>query len=288
MGLTSNTGPYNAAAEHYGADDAVMVKTPRLLYNFSIEFMLNENVAMEDDSFGRNFTFHRVSSVVMPDFDYGIQPINQYNRIRYVPTRLTPGPCNVLFHDTKDNQFQTMMKAYAGHYFGHPETGIHDMDPVNFSGYEMLNSKFAAGDAHHFGAKTIASNARFFFEEIRIHNKDTAQGGRTTVLYNCMINQVQHSTFDYGQSSVATYSVQFTPEHVNIGAVDGSLVNSKQAQRQSLESTVAGTVANRLGALASKTSTAVQEYVGQNYGPTQSLRNINGNTFVVSDQLPEE
>ena len=29
---------------------------------------------MEDDSFGRNFTFNRVVSVTMPDFDYGIQP----------------------------------------------------------------------------------------------------------------------------------------------------------------------------------------------------------------------
>tara|TARA_B100001094_G_scaffold330766_1_gene396842 strand:- start:3501 stop:4253 length:753 start_codon:yes stop_codon:yes gene_type:complete len=250
--------------------------------------MLNENVAMEDDSFGRNFTFHRVSSVVMPDYDYGLQPVNQYNRIRYVPTRMTPGPCNVLFHDTKDNQFQTMMKAYAGHYFGHPETGAHDMDPVNFSGYEMLNSKFAAGDAHHFGAKTIPSNARFFFEEIRIHNKDTAQGGRTTVLYNCMISQVSHSTFDYSQSSVSTYSVQFTPEHVNIGVVDGALINSKQAQRQSLESTTASTVANRIGTLDTSTQIIQQAYVGQNYGPNQSLRNQNGNTFVVSDQLPQE
>ena len=44
MGLTSNTGPYNAAAEHFGADDPVMVKTPRLLYNFSIEFSLNGGV----------------------------------------------------------------------------------------------------------------------------------------------------------------------------------------------------------------------------------------------------
>ena len=60
MGLTSNTGPYNAAAEHFGADDAVMVKTPRALYNFSVQFLLNENVRMEDDSFGRNFMFQRV------------------------------------------------------------------------------------------------------------------------------------------------------------------------------------------------------------------------------------
>ena len=116
MGLTSNTGPYNAAAEHFGADDPVMVKTPRQLYNFSVQFLLNENVEIEDASFSRNFTFNRVSSVTMPDFDYGIQPLNQYNRMRYVPTRMTPGPTNIIFYDTKDNQFQAMMKViYHSH-----------------------------------------------------------------------------------------------------------------------------------------------------------------------------
>jgi hypothetical protein len=296
MGLTSNTGPYNAAAEHFGADDPVMVKTPRQLYNFSIQFLLNENVPMEDDSFGRNFTFNRVVSVTMPDFDYGIQPVNQYNRMRYVPTRMTPGPSNVVFYDTKDNQFQTMMKAYAGHYFSG-----HDMDPVNFNGYEMLNSNFAAGEAHEFGAKTIPSNSRFFFEEIRIHNKDSAQGGRTTVLYNCMVNTVQHTTFDYAQSSTATYAVSFQPEHVNVGAIGGEFINTKNSARSSLLSTIAGTVASRLPAVqnaVTATTTTTGEVLTPFTGKLktgQSLRNIDGKTFVVTPteglaegQLPQE
>ena len=83
MGLTSNTGPYNAAAEYFGADDQVMVKTPRSLFQFDLEFVLNENITIQDASFPKTFTFHRVQSVSMPDFDYGIQQVNQYNRIRY-------------------------------------------------------------------------------------------------------------------------------------------------------------------------------------------------------------
>ncbi len=286
MGLTSNTGPYNAAAEHFGADDPVMVSTPRLLYNFSVQFLLNENVFMEDESFGRNFTFNRVVSATMPDFDYGIQPINQYNRMRYVPTRMTPGPSNIVFYDTKDNRFQTMMKAYAGHYFGHPETGAHDMDTINFNGYEMLNSKFAAGDSHHFGAKSIPNNARFFFEEIRIHNKDTAQGGRTTILYNCMVNTVQHTTFDYAQSSTATYSVSFQPEHVNIGGLGEEFVDQTNSAKSNLLSTVAGTVANRGAAIAAKAGAigteVLQPFTGK-LPSGKSLRNIDGKSFVVSN-----
>ena len=55
MGLIYNTGPYNAAAKHFGADDSVHTKLPRQSFQFSIQFILNENVAMGDDSFGRNF-----------------------------------------------------------------------------------------------------------------------------------------------------------------------------------------------------------------------------------------
>jgi len=286
MGLTSNTGPYNAAAEHFGADDPVMVKTPRQLYNFEVQFLLNENVAIEDASFRRNFVFNRVSSVTMPDYDYGIQPVNQYNRMRYVPTRMTPGPTNIVFYDTKDNQFQSMMKAYAAHYYQG-----HNMDSKNFNGYSLLDEDFASGTAHQFGAKTITSNSRFFFEEIRIHNKDTAQGGRTTTLFNCMINAVQHSTFDYSQSSSSTYNVSFQAEHVNIGSLDDSLVNNAQAQRQNLLSTLAPTVANR--PIPRPASLGLRPFEGI-IRTGESLRNIDGNTFVVPaeqtvpDQLPEE
>jgi len=275
MGLTSNTGPYNAAAEHFGADDPVMVKTPRQLYNFSVQFLLNENVEIEDASFSRNFTFNRVSSVTMPDFDYGIVPLNQYNRMRYVPTRMTPGPCNILFYDTKDNQFQAMMKAYAAHYYQG-----HNMDTKNFNGYSLLDEDFASGTAHQFGARTITSDSRFFFEEIRIHNKDTAQGGRTTVLFNCMINTVQHSTFDYAQSGSSTYNVSFQAEHVNIEALNTELVNETQAQRQSLQSTTASTVANRPTTTTVGQGSGLRPFEGT-LRTGESLRNIDGTTFVV-------
>ena len=177
-------------------------------------------------------------------------------------------------------EFQAMMKAYAAHYYQG-----HNMDTKNFNGYSLLDEDFASGTAHQFGAKTITSDARFFFEEIRIHNKDTAQGGRTTVLFNCMINTVQHSTFDYSQSSSSTYNVSFQAEHVNIEALNTELVNETQAQRQSLQSTTASTVANR------PTTSSVQESGLRPFEGIlrtgESLRNIDGTTFVVPANSPD-
>ena len=201
---------------------------------------------------------------------------------------MTPGPLNVVFYDTKDNQFQTLLKAYAGHYFQG-----HEMGTGNFNGYNLLEEQFSSGAGHDFGAKTIPANARHFFEEIRIHNKDTAQGGRTTTLYNCMVTQIQHTTFDYASSGTASYTAQFQPEHVNIGNLGQEFISPPQAERQSLLSDIAGRVASRpglaLGAAGlalSQTPTGQRVFNGVYNQAKESLRNIGGKTFVVPNDPP--
>ena len=274
MGLTSNTGFYNPAAEHFGVDDPVMVKAPRMKYQFKLEIVLNENVAMEDNSFGRTFIFDRVMSASLPDFDYGMQTLNQYNRMRHIPTRMSIAPISISFYDTKDNQFSTLMKAYAQHYFQG-----HDMDSKNFSGYEILNAKFAAGDAHQFGAKSISSDSRFMFEEIRIYNTDTAQGGRITNLYNNMMLNVQADTLDFSTSAPLIYNVSFQPEHANIGSLGTTDINATRAGQQNILSTVASTVANR-PAQQTINSIGQRLFQGETLRANEVLRNIDGQTFV--------
>lgn len=280
MGLIYNTGPYNAAAQHFGVDDPVQTKLPRQSFQFSIQFILNENVAMEDDSFGRNFTFNRVSSVSLPDFDYDVRAMNQYNRMRYIPTRLTPGALNVMFYDTKDNQYQTLMKAYAGHYFHG-----HDLGDSAFNGYSVINPDYENGSNQVIGAKPVPDNARFFFEEIRIHNHDTAQGGRTFKLYNCMMLNSNHDRADYSNSGPLQYTASFQPEHIDIGSLDQSRPNSEASQART-GSTTASTVANRPAGVA-KSSVGVSGDVAplKPFNGTlksgEKIRNIDGKSFVV-------
>lgn len=281
MGLIYNTGPYNAAAKHFGADDSVHTKLPRQSFQFSVQFILNENVAMGDDSFGRNFTFYRVSSVAMPDFDYEVRPMNQYNRMRYIPTKMTPGAVNIMFYDTKDNQFQTLMKAYAGHYFHGNELG-----ESPFNGYSTTNADYENGSFQVMGAKAVPDNARFFFEEIRIHNHDTAQGGRTFRLYNCMMLNSNHDRADYSNSGPLQYTANFQPEHVDIFPLNDSRPNSEK-QSAVTGNTTASTVANRpnsvdVGGGGGSTGDVptLQPFTGT-LKPGEKIRNIDGKSFVV-------
>ena len=71
MALVSRTGPRNRAAEFFGIDGDYS-KLPRLKYNFFVEFILNEGITLEDSSIKKTFVFDRVSTVGLPDVDYGM------------------------------------------------------------------------------------------------------------------------------------------------------------------------------------------------------------------------
>lgn len=213
MGLTYNTGFYNAAAEHYGVDDIVMTKIPRQKFQFVVEITINETVTLINESYGRQFFFHRVQGVTLPDYQYNLVKTNQYNRIRHVPTRSEITPATITFYDTKDNQFQDLMQAYAQHYFhGHmiSEDAIASYDTIT------------QGMAGVFGARTVPSAQRYFFPSIRIISLDTATSGRVISMYNCMITNINHDRLDYSSSDPVVWSVTLQPEYVNLESGNNS------------------------------------------------------------------
>ena len=278
MGLISNTGPYNAAADKFGVQHGSNVLTgiPRSKFQFSVNFILNPSVSLEDESFGRAFTFDRVSSVGLPDYDYNVVRLNQYNRMRYILTRMDIQPISIIFYDTKDSQFDYLMRSYAKHYFHG-----HNLDSNNSNAYDIINGNFATGAARDFGAKTIPGNQRFFFEQIIINQQDTAQGGRRTSLHNVTMTNVNHDRLDYSDSNPVQYTVQFQPEHVNI--TSSGPISAQAADQQAVQGgREAATVSNR--SIVSSTTpmeTLFRIYKGV-YDPSkESLENINGTTFIV-------
>jgi len=289
MGLISNTGPYNAAADKFNVQHGSNVLTgiPRLKYNFSVEFIINESVQLLDESFGRAFTFDRVSSVGLPDFDYNVVRLNQYNRPRFIATRMDVAPVSIIFYDTKDNQFNFLQMAYAQHYFNG-----HSLPDEVFSGYTTTAPDFSTGAGQDFGAKSVPQSQRFFFEEIIIKQQDVAQGGRQINLYNCMMTNVNHDRLDYSDSQPVTYNVQFQPEHVNIKPLDASS-EENAASQIAQGGAEASAIAQRAGIGLPTQRPAPSVSTPQNdpaAGLTpfqgtlrtgEKLRNINGRTFVV-------
>ena len=209
MGLTSNTGLYNAAAEHYGVDDSVMTKIPRQKFQFMIGIHVNETVPLISEPVnGRRFMFHRVQSASLPDYNYNLVKVNQYNRMRYIPTRLDYAPVTIVFYDTIDNEFQYLLQAYSGLYFNQ---GM-NLDATAARDSSMI----LPGPDIPFGALPVATPQRYFFEQIDITTNDSPNNQRVISMYNCMISTVNHDRLDYSDSNPVLWTVQFQPEHVNI------------------------------------------------------------------------
>lgn len=282
MAIPSVTGPTNFAARHFGQDTqqgGPITAAPRLGYNFSVEFILNQEVAIADASFGHTFTFDRVSGVSLPDISYDVQSVNQYNRIRHVATRQVFGPANLSIYDTKDNMFTEILKSYSKHYFNSME-----LDEDVFSGYNMNDVDFQNGKEHPFGANSINPEARFFIEELRIHNIDfNKTEGRTHQLFNCMITNVSLDRFDYSNSQPILYQVQVQPEHVNVGPLnlttdDGASDPSNPSQ--DFARAVANRPNNVVNAVPTNNTNTLKPFTGT-LKAGEKLRNINGKSFVV-------
>lgn len=266
MGLTANTGPYNAAAEYYGVDDPIMTKIPRMKFNFELRVKLGvENTI--DPSYGQSFTFHRVQTVGLPDYNYNIVRVNQYNRTRYVPTRLETTPLTVLFYDTKDNQFQNLLLGYARHYFSQG----HSMD----SKVLRDNNTTTVNARTEFGVRAVPVDQRFFFDTLEIVSKDFGHNGQTRTIsaHNCMITSVSGDTLSYASSEAVVWNVQFQPEHVNI--------SSQTGQSQTASDVVPTYDVSRsaaAGMLVDKSGNPLRDSAGQTIAFTDVVRNV-GNTL---------
>lgn len=212
--LSSITGgPFNKAAELYGSDDLIHTKIPRSKNQFEISFSMRSST--EEIKFGR------VSQVSLPSYDFSLQPLNQYNRMRYYPTAARPQAFQIAFYDTRDSQFQFMLEEYAKFY----SHGL-QVEENNIFKYDTIQDTFD----RTFGIKATGNQReRYFFDKITIKTIDvkteTGENSRTIDCYNCMIDTATHDSLDYATANPVMWQVAFQPEHVNIRS-DGEISSS--------------------------------------------------------------
>lgn len=202
---TAIAGPYNKAAEIYGVDDTIHTRIPRSKNQFEISFSTRGK--------REEFIFPRVAQVSLPTYDFNVQPLNQYNRIRYYPTAFRPQPITIVFYDTRDSEFQFILEEYA-RYYSH---GL-GVDPNVVYRYDTIDESFD----RTFGIKAVNKAERYFIDKISIKTIDaktqSGENSRTIDCYNCMIGTANHDTLDYSTANPVMWQVTFVPEHVNINS----------------------------------------------------------------------
>lgn len=184
----------NFASEVFGKGGGDFL-IPRQKFNFTL-------IIQTDNS---NTIFHRVSSVTAPSFNVEGQIMNQYNKKRFVQTRLNYDPVTVTFYDTFDDQFHFLMRDYIAHYYNGGE-GLEQRTPLEGSSTVTPNFITDLGF-------TPNSN-RYFFPVIKIIQNGMGGYFRETRLINPAITSIQGDTLDYSDSNPVMYTVTFQPESI--------------------------------------------------------------------------
>lgn len=187
----------NFAQEVYRSDaDGLLV--PRQKFNFTL--ILNTLLV-------GNIYFHQVSSVTAASFSVDGQLMNQYNKKRFVQTRLNYEPVTISFYDTFNNEFHDVMRSYLLFYYN---TG---------NGIErrtVLEGTSTVGDAFVTDLGFTPNPDRYFFPEVKIIQNGYRGRYRQTTLINPHITSIQGDTLDYSDSNPVQYTVTFQPESVQV------------------------------------------------------------------------
>lgn len=185
----------NFAQEVYRSDaDGLLV--PRQKFNFT---MIISSVDV-----GSTW-FHQVSSMTAPGYDFDGQIMNQYNKKRFVQTRMNYTPITVTFLDTFNNEFHDMMRRYISFYYNQGN-GI-EARPV-IEGVSTVNPDFITSEGF------TPTSERYYFPEIKIIQNGYRGRYRQTKLINPHIMSISGDTLDYGDSNPVQYVVTFQPESV--------------------------------------------------------------------------
>lgn len=195
---------------------------PKFKYLFHVYFDINTNFISDSQRFFPETTNHglMVKSIDLPKFTIPLTEMNQYNRKRYIQTKINYDPVRIVFHDDNLNQIRNLWIAYYSYYFNDPSkpnnlnSGINQrtLPEVASTALNKRNiySPLLPGDelgwgylgetGHTSAGATTGSIKYSFFKSIKIfgfnqHNFALYQ------LINPMIESFSHDNYNYSEGS---------------------------------------------------------------------------------------
>ncbi len=187
----------NFAQEVYSSDSpGTLDLIPRQRFNFTLQLTTHDRAIIN---------YHKVSEVTQPSFSVDGQLMNQYNKKRFVQTRINYDPITVSFYDTFDDQWYNIMRDYFAHYYNGTE-GLTSRTQLEGTSTVEINFETDLG---------FTPNAtRNFFPEIRIIQNGIRGRHRGWILKQPYITSVTGDTMNYSDSNPVQWAVTFQPESV--------------------------------------------------------------------------
>ena len=251
QGVTGNYGflkDYRHAAKVFRTDDYALA--PRVKYLFHVQFNINTaGIPALRNLFGDgnlNSVSVLVKTAQLPNYQFDVEVMNQYNRKRLVQTKINYEPVTLTFHDDTSDLIRTMWYNYYSYYYADPAQGYNNVPNLpgtsgqsatigNGFGYntnDIYNNARAISDWGYIGetynnssqttADTTGSKPAFF-NDITIYGMANKQFAQYTLI-NPMITGWQHDTYDYSQGNGTvqhTMTIRYETVKYYSGAIGG-------------------------------------------------------------------
>jgi hypothetical protein len=181
-----------------------------------------------------------VKSIDLPKYTLGIQELNQYNRKRFVYTKISYDPVRIVFHDDNNNQIRHLWQSYYGYYFNDPSQpynqGSRYSRDDDIKATSELNIKNTYDPSYQnkdwgYSAEMTRANTSLgsvanykipFFKSIKIYGFNQ-HNFALYVLINPIINSFSHDGYSYSENNTMENSMSINYESVKYydGALNG-------------------------------------------------------------------
>ena len=222
---------------------------PKQKFTFSVYFNVNTAIpglATLFGSTGPGSLSLLVKNIQLPSFSVKLDEMNQYNRKRYVQTKIEYNPVQVTFHDDNDGLIRQMWYAYYSYYYGDPSYQYNNVPTgapsTTSGGFNYIASDIYAQtrSANDFGyvdegvtpysGGTVAdgqSTKPQFFNDITIYGF-SQHNFEAYTLINPVIESFAHDTYDYAEGAAPmqnTMTVRYELVKYYTGAMNGANPN---------------------------------------------------------------
>lgn len=199
---------------------------PKFKWLFHVYFDINKTLISDTNKLFPDTINHGllVKSIDLPKFDLPLQEMNQYNRKRYIQTKINYEPVRITFHDDNSNQIRQLWHAYYSYYYADPSqpgnlnTGpqartVIDQAATELNYRNIYSSSLQEGqrnwgymaESGNSTASVVFGQKFAFFKAIRIYGFNQ-HNFALYELINPIVQNFSHDTYNY-------YSTQETMEH---------------------------------------------------------------------------
>jgi len=240
---------YQHAAKIFRSNNYAL--NPRVKYLFHVDFNINTaGIPALSNLFSGGTAKNSVSVLVktaqLPNYQFDVEVMNQYNRKRLVQTKINYEPVTLTFHDDTSDLIRTMWYNYYSYYYADPSQGYNNVPNQpgtsgqsatigNGFGYntnDIYNPSRAVSDwgfigetytnANQVSGSTTGSKPPFF-NDITVYGLANKQYAQYTLI-NPVITGWQHDTYDYSQGNGTvqhTMTIRYETVKYYSGAIGG-------------------------------------------------------------------